>query len=645
MINILFSWSDVGNAIGYAFRWLLGLISNLIYDMIVYAYDLFNLISRAKFLDNDFVQSIYQKVGLILGLFMLFKLIFSGIQALIDPNKLSDKKSGYTAIISRSIIAIVLLGVTPTIFKEAFVLQDLLTGANNNNENIIYKLIIGKPIDTNDGTFGQVIASELYFSFFRDDESPHLDQASDPDSGESLSSTDSYNQIQSDVHNKGFSSTQRYLKYQKDGEYVIEFNEIFSPLVGGVVLWILLMYCIQIAIRVFQLAYLQLIAPIPILSYISDSEGTFSKWIKQCTATYLDLFIRLAIIYFIMYFASYVLEQINNADSILRLSLGGVEGFTLGLVKVFLIIGLLLFAKKVPDLLKDLFPNMGGGAAGLSFGLKPQKEVTNFAKGAGSLAAGAAVGGIAGIATGIKYGENARGKIAGGLGGFFRGAASARTKGGVIKNAQKGISNVRAANQRAYERHHDGSTFWGRHGFDNHAKESFERELKASETLSQSYDALMKSVGKDSRVQYANQAKENLMKTGIAQTDLTLKVGSGYVNYKKGQAISTDHMATAIKHAEDEIKATENTVINDAIANPSAFQEVSNNLHNVEAARQNAVSQGVQGLGTDDVSVDVDKLREAKKANEQAAHDIKDVGGSRHEEYTTAQANANYRKK
>lgn len=655
MINILFSWSDIGAAINHAFRILFAWISALIYNAIVYVYDLFEIIARAQFLDNDLVQSIYRKVGLILGLFMLFKLVFSGIQSLIDPNKLTDKKKGYTSIIVRSIVAIVLLGVTPTIFKEAFALQDLLIGSTNSNDNVIYKLIVGKPIDTNDSTFGQTMASELFFTFYTDDEAPHLDEEADPDSGLSLPELKPYENIKDDV--KGTNSNKKtdftraigYLNKTSNNSYIIEFNQFFCPIVGGVVLWILIMYCIQAAIRVFQLAYLQLIAPIPILSYISDSEGAFSKWLKQCTTTYLDLFIRLAIIYFIMYFASYILNQLNSADSILTLSLGGVEGFTLGLVKIFLIIGLLLFAKRVPDLLKDLFPNMGGGPAGLSFGLNPKKtweEIPSFAKGAGSLAAGAAVGGIAGIATGIKYGENARGKIAGGLGGFFRGAASARTKGGVIKNAQKGISNVRAANQRAYERHHDGSTFWGRHGFDNHAKEAFERELELYNDYATAADTVDKELEKDSSVMVANDALDTLRHTGRTKVAMTI----GGRTYNAGDRVSQSDMAAAILTAQTQIKTAKQTALQREIQTGSNAT-IKNALANAEAIRARGAANGYAGFNGNSVNDSSNATNSAtsffanKTGSKTQTNSIKNPGGGRHEEYTRAQANANYRKK
>lgn len=377
--------SNISDAIMQALRTFFGRLSALIYSLIEYLYDVFILISRAEFLDSDLVNGIYKKVGMILGIFMLFKLIFSLIQSLIEPEKFNDDKKGYVSIIKRSIIAIVLLGVTPSIFREAFNIQNLIIGSDNSN-NVIYKLVVGES-SNNIENMGRTIAANLYFSFYTDDEYPYYDGEGDYIEQEEKDrfKVIDYNTIVENVENKdmSFYDTVDYLSLKVNYQYIIEFNEILSILLGIVVAWMLVLYCIQAGTRVIQLGYLQLIAPIPILSYISDPEGSFKNWIKQCTSTYLDLFIRLAIIYFIMTILADVLVQFNKTDSLIMASTGLISGtFTATLVKIFIVIGLLMFAKKVPELLKELFPNMGGGAASLDFGLKSPKKMLEDIPGA-----------------------------------------------------------------------------------------------------------------------------------------------------------------------------------------------------------------------------------------------------------------------
>ena len=179
MISILDMWSDIGNAIVEAIRVLFSQIAFIIYDFIGVVYNLFIYISRAQILDNSLVMSIYEKVGMILGLFMVFKLMFSLLQSLIDPSKFNDKKSGFSQVIIRLVLAIVLLGITPTIFKEAYNIQNLLVGSNDGGNNVFYKLIVGSNVNGDATSFGKTLSTELYFSFFTDEEYPFMKKTSD----------------------------------------------------------------------------------------------------------------------------------------------------------------------------------------------------------------------------------------------------------------------------------------------------------------------------------------------------------------------------------------------------------------------------------------------------------------------------------
>ena len=138
-------FQNIGDAIGQSLRSLMGDIIVKIYELIEYMYLLFNYLAKAEILDNSFIAGIYQKVGMILGLFMIFKLTFSLIQSLINPDKLTDKKTGFSQIIMRCVISIVLLGITPSLFREAFKVQNFIVGSSNKN-NVIYKLVVGKNV-------------------------------------------------------------------------------------------------------------------------------------------------------------------------------------------------------------------------------------------------------------------------------------------------------------------------------------------------------------------------------------------------------------------------------------------------------------------------------------------------------------------
>ena len=114
---------EIGEAIYEGLRALLMSLCEAIYSLIMLAFKLFMVIGEANILDNDIVVGIYQRVGLILGIFMLFKLTFSFIQMLVSPDQLTDKEKGAGKIIMKVVVVIVLLAMTPSLFNEAYKLQ------------------------------------------------------------------------------------------------------------------------------------------------------------------------------------------------------------------------------------------------------------------------------------------------------------------------------------------------------------------------------------------------------------------------------------------------------------------------------------------------------------------------------------------
>ena len=644
----------VGKAIIEAMRTMFGYLASVIYDFIVLLYDLFIYLSRMEILDNDFVQSIYKKVGSILLLFMVFKLTFSLINSLINPDKFNDKKNGFTAIITRSILAIVMLGITPTIFREMFDLQSLIIGANNSSDNVLYKLVLSDAIVSDSTSFGKTLASNLFFCFYTDDEYPKFGGETIPNaSGElvTLNVKTLKESIESDDNETFFTAIQYINEKGSTGDYAIEFDIVFSVLVGAFVVWILVMYCIQAAVRVFQLAYLQLIAPVPILSYISEPEGAFKKWISQCVNTFLDLFIRLLIIYFILYLCDYITK---NIDNIISFDMGAynISDKMENWLYIFLIVGLLLFAKKVPELLKDIFP-MKGGAGKFSYGLKPAKEISDFAKGATTFGAGAVVGAVGGVATGIKYGDGVKGKIFGAFGGLGRGALGGmKTKGNIIGNARKGMGAQRAAAQRAYDRNHDGSDFWGR-TFGAHSAslraEVFEDELKAYDDYKSKFDFVEKELEKNANVQFARAQLEQLRQSSTVTEGVTVN-GKPVIDKRTGKQVMRTRAVTSADFAKANarIKAAQDAALVDEISKGNG--KILTAINEADIIRSKGRQKGYSGFSDKSLTVgSATDIANAFKSNKddarKATDSIKSIAGAKYDEYTSAKANAKYDKK
>ena len=149
-----------------------------------------------------------------------------------------------------------------------------------------------------------------------------------------------------------------------NSRYLFSFSWILSFFVGIGVLILFVLFTVDIAIRSIKLSILRLIAPIPIISYIdpksSKDGGAFSSWVKSLTSTYLDLFLRLAIIYFVIFLIQDMITNgiiINDASGMV-----GIFSF------IFIIVGLLIFAKMAPKFIKDALGVKGGGLSNFGLG-------------------------------------------------------------------------------------------------------------------------------------------------------------------------------------------------------------------------------------------------------------------------------------
>ena len=132
----------------------------------------------------------------------------------------------------------------------------------------------------------------------------------------------------------------------------------------------LFLYCVDAGTRIVKLAFLQIIAPIPIIGYLAPKkDGIFQKWTKQCITTYLDLFLRVGIIHFVLLVCQILGDAYHNGTLINSATMETTTPMMKTLIYIALVLGLLTFAKKAPQMLKDLFPSQN--AASGDFGLKP----------------------------------------------------------------------------------------------------------------------------------------------------------------------------------------------------------------------------------------------------------------------------------
>lgn len=368
-------------------RKVAGSICNAIYSLISILFDVFYSLAKLRIFSPIDVNGmpqvtpitvIYKRITLLLGIIMVFYVTFQFIKYILEPDTFSDKEKGGEKLVFKLIIVVVLMGTVPKIFDKVYYIQDLIL-----DSHLIDKVLIGNK-NSNMGSFGRNMSANVFSLFY------YLDVSV----SEELICEDELTCQEIVKTNLGGLTrtgsmpfiTTGLGKKVSEGRYAIHFDTWFAMGVGLFLCYILVLYVIDVGVRVAQLTYLQIIAPIPIIAYLSPKkDGMFQKWVKQCAVTFLDLFIRLFIIYFILLVISNI-DMKTIAESIDA----SVDETTKTWVYIALILGLLLFAQKAPKLIQELFPNMG--AAMGNFGLKPGDRMPALAAKAAAMGLGMGVG-------------------------------------------------------------------------------------------------------------------------------------------------------------------------------------------------------------------------------------------------------------
>lgn len=155
-----------------ALRSLMLSLCNIIYRLISFVYEVFYNLGTARLLFDSDVQPIFRKVGLIIGLFMVFRVAFAFIQYVVNPDTMFDKQKGIGKIIVKVIVSIVLLGSTQYLFNAAFTIQNKIL-----ESQILEKVILGgEYTETESGMrdFGSNLSSTFFTSFYRINDDSNL---------------------------------------------------------------------------------------------------------------------------------------------------------------------------------------------------------------------------------------------------------------------------------------------------------------------------------------------------------------------------------------------------------------------------------------------------------------------------------------
>lgn len=444
-------------------------LDGMIYGLIDSIFDVFNFLAKVNLFSNENYMKIVRNIYMILGLIMLFALSYSLLKAVINPDEFAKGEQSFPKMIKNVIISLAIIAVLPTVFNFAFNLQNTIL-----NQNTIPRLILGEEFDgNNNSSSGRLLSYNMFSAFLhvneeyctKDNENETVFDTSDAKTCAEdiktnksnakwykpwrlLNKSETFYDIDTSIKDGEIAM----VNYNNFGEAVAEgklsYLMLISTICGLYILWVLTNFCFDMAVRVIKLGFFQTIAPIPVVCRVIPGgklKDVFSTWTKKTVGTFVDVFIRVGILYLGIFIIQLVIETWPNLD-VSKLP------YTQGLIaKALVLMGTVIFIRQAPKLISDMFHLDTGD---MKLGL-----MDKLAAGGGLMAA-AATGGL-GLGAVRNFAKSRRdgkgilssagsaltGGLAAGIGAGY-GARKAKNFNDLKSATSKGISNQMDARKK-----------------------------------------------------------------------------------------------------------------------------------------------------------------------------------------------------
>lgn len=439
-ITSLISISSVATWIFLPLNAIFLTLDGIAYSLLAYTYKIFMLIAQLNYnVLYAWVSPLVDRVNAIILVIIMFKIGYSLIQYMINPDKLDDTKAGGPALIKNIGICAGLLIIYSFVFSvlnevtllmigvpdgyEFTTLKEIADITNTGEEKggFVSRLIFGSE-SNNVENFGKEIAITTLSTFLytKPGETSPLDKI--------------YNEIQSsDLESIDMMKIVEVVaRIGKDVEYKWP---IVSTAAGLYLAWQIIKLSIELAIRIFKLIVLQTIAPLAIVSIVDGgtSNQTWKSYTKALIGTWTDAFVRVGSLFIATAFIGKFFAERSEL-------LPEAVGLTKGLITLIMLFAAFQCVKLIPNLLNQIFPGMGTG----------EDHTKGFGKLLGGIA-GAGLGALSGAAAGIIGGAGAAGVVGNVLSGGFSGFQSGH-KGKNVMDFFKNQGQVSQGNRDRAQR-------------------------------------------------------------------------------------------------------------------------------------------------------------------------------------------------
>lgn len=410
--------------LGYIFL----IIDSIVYFFVNKAYTMYLALAQFKLFDNETFQDLITRTYIIIGVISLFIVAYALINSIINPDNASKGDKSLSKIVKNIVFSIIGIAVVPTIFNYFYYFQRVIL-CNNLIPKIFMAYNTGNSENNNflDDDVGPQFATYLFQSFFYPTaiENKQLSDVSDgnaliADEASKVTSTaidilyptddglhtgittyslqDAYDDS---MNGKSFFTTFRLFLIGDMGVASgdVQYLFILSTIAGIYCAYVLASLCIDMAIRAVKLGYLELIAPLPIMTLIiPGKDSVFKAWLKKTASCAFEVFTRL----FIVSFVIYLIRTIPQLFTATTFSYGGCTTsfgvITALLIRALVYCGLLTFVKQAPKFLSEA---TGIKSDGFKLGIASKLADSGLFTALGAVG-GAATAGVRNMAPGVS---------------------------------------------------------------------------------------------------------------------------------------------------------------------------------------------------------------------------------------------------
>lgn len=452
--------------------WIFFSLAEMLYGLIPGLYDAFKFFATYQFFSNKEISTIWGNLYILLSVLVLFAIAIKLINAIVNPDVLTDTKKGVRKAYFSAVIAVFLTILTPYMFSFLVEIQDHLI-----NNQVIDKLFFNSTTEENSG---KVVAWTAITSFINLDEledaTKETNHAYVLSGDRNSSGTHTY--ILSEEVDTGLASIYNAQPWQYPD--TVHQNPILMLIAGAFIAYEFILLVMDTALRSIKLGVLQMMTPIVLGAYIFKSD-ILKNWVLE----YIKTFIQVFLLYVAISIMTKVLSVLPNIFAGAQSNLGETpfQNWLLeGIINILAVMALLRLIHQIVPLINKIFGTKIESKGGIRGRLGEMAAIGGIAQRAWDTfrqhpiqtgrrilsAPISAVGGAAahGVAAGARVRQlwtsgHRGGAILAGIGGALTlGGAAAR---GARQGWQHGnIRAIGAQGRRYEETHRAGSTLGGR---------------------------------------------------------------------------------------------------------------------------------------------------------------------------------------